>query len=171
MKKIIAILGMLCLLPLTAVMATTAPAFAACGGEEHITSYISTGSDNLLIAGRPVRATLHVTKRDCDGYDLVTGMYGTVTKNTGGCTSLSGTGWTTDGYRLNPNVIGDYNGGDLFINCVGGTTSYIVFWNAYEKLTASMPAAARCVGMHFKVVLVAHTDSDFDTDSICFNGK
>lgn len=173
MKKILAILAMLCLLPLTLVAVTTSSATASgCGDTAHLTTAVSTGTDNLLINGRPVKFTLHVDKKDCDGYDLVTDVWGTIHKDNGNCKSP----WArTDGYKLNPNVLGDDNPPTQFVDCVGdafdGTRNYIVFWNVYEKINSSMTVNERCIGMHAVVDLVLHTNPTYDTPSLCFNGK
>jgi hypothetical protein len=168
MKKLIGFILAIMLVGGIFNIALNSPAQAAgCAPVEHLTRDVSVNSDNLLVAGRPIRFTLHVDKQDCDGYDLISGMWGTITKNNGNCTNAFG---ITDDYRLNPNVIGNYNGGTQFLNCNGGQVNYATFWNPYEKLTASMPENDRCVSMHVVVDLSMQGDPNLDTPTLCFNG-
>lgn len=147
---------------------TSSPASAAgCGAVEHLTRDVSSGSSNLLVPGRPIRFTLHVDKHDCDGYDLIDEMWGTATKDNGGCSNAFA---KTDGYRLNPNVIAGYNGGEQFMNCNGGQINYMVVWNPYVKVYASMPENERCIAMHVVVDTIAQGDPNYDTPTLCFNG-
>lgn len=168
-KTLLAMIACLALLVPVSLAATSSPASAAgCGAVEHLTRDTSVGSDNLLVAGRPVRFTLHVDKQDCDGYDLITEMWATVHKDNGGCGNAFA---KTDGYRVNPNVLGGYNGDTQFINCVGGGIDYVVFWNPPAvHLTASMPDNERCVSMHVVVDLILQGDPNLDTPTLCFNG-
>jgi len=176
MKKIIAAIAalLLSLVGIVTVATTTAPTSSAagCGSVQHRTSAVSTGDSNLLIAGRPITFKLHVDMRDCDGYDQITGVFATIHKDGGNCKNV----WAeTDGYRLNPNAIGDANPYTQWVNCVGGltsgTTDYIVTWNVYEKITSSMPKSARCISMVGEVDLIAQTDPpDKTTPALCFNG-
>ena len=168
MKKIIICL----LLILGSLVIVSSPAHAdGCGPTDHLSTAVSSGNDNLLVPGRPILFKLHVDKRDCDGYDLVTGMYGTVHKDNGNCKNIWAT--TTD-YRLDPNIISGTNPPELGIPCdgglTGGTTDYIVFWNVYEKITSGMTENNRCVGMYVTVADRLQKDPHYTTPSLCFNG-
>lgn len=158
---------------LVGIGATSIPANAAgCGDVQHRSSAVSTGNDNLLIAGRPIVFKLHMDQRDCDGYDLITEVWATIHKDGGNCKNV----WaTTDGYRTNPNVIGNANPPTIFSNCVGGLTSgqtdYFIAYNVYEKITSNMPESDRCLAMIAEVDLVAQTDPpDMTTPTMCVNG-
>lgn len=173
MKKLIAALGMICLLPLTLLsISQTAAQAATCGDVQHRSSAVSTGNDNLLIAGRPITFKLHMDQKDCPGYDLITEVWATIHKDGGNCKNI----WaTTTAYRVNPNVIGDANPGEKSVDCVGdltgGQTDYTIRWDVYETISSDMPESDRCLAMTGHVALRLQTDpGDFKTPSMCVNG-
>lgn len=176
MKKITGLLAALCF-ALTSVVgftaATQGASAAGCGLENHLWSRV-TVSDNLKVAGRPVSFTLHVSKRDCDGYDLVTGMWGTIAKDGGACTAAPPGGgvWVNDEYRLNPNIISGFNPGTATLDCDNGQLNYRKDWTGVEgqKVYSWQSADNRCVAMHIVVDVVLSADPTYDTDPICFNG-
>lgn len=171
MNKVTATLSaMLLALAVLVGVGSVTPASAACGSEVRLSTVAKSASDNLRVQGRSIRATMYITKIDCTGYDQVTGMWVVLTKEASGCTSLGGTGWNTDGYRVNPNAIGGTNPPERFVNCTGSGTVFRIDYNVYERITSSMPANQRCVGVHLTIDITLATDENVDSDSICLNG-
>lgn len=176
MKKIIAILGMLCLLPLIAVGMTSTPATAAgCGAWQHASS--TTGwvaSDNLKIAGRPLKWTFGLDVRECDGYDEVKNVSANLSKSNIGCQAVLG---YTDGYKFNPNSLGAgngaVNGGEKWVDCIGSAGNYGVTYPAYDgtRIGQYMDANQRCLNFTFTVDIQAQADPAYtNADPICING-
>lgn len=168
MKKICIALAALVAVCATLVGFSASQASAAgCGSEVELTRDVSSGSDNLLVPGRPIRFTLHVTKQDCDGYDQITGMWGTISKNSGGCSNAVA---VTRAYYLNPNALGGYDAPNTQFICNGGQVNYITFWNANVRITSGMAESARCVAMSVKVDDALQGDPNYSTAALCFNG-
>lgn len=168
-RKIISAVAVLMMMIALTVGFSGIPANAAgCGDVQHKSSSVATSDSNLLIAGRPVRFTLHVDQRDCDGYDLITEVWGTIHKDSGDCST-----WVaqTSEYRLNPNVIGTANPPEQSAPCSRGVVDYFIPWNVYEKITSDMTENQRCIAMTSVVAVIGHADPDpFVTPSICVNG-
>lgn len=174
MKKITAALAALTvtITSLVAFSATTSPASAAgCGAER--TTVSTTGwvaSDNLKIAGRPLKWNFSVRSVDCDGYDVIKGVSASLSKSSTGCNAALG---YTDGYKFNPNSLSGVNGVEKWVNCTGTAGNYSVSYPIYdgEIIRSSMPSSERCLNFTFTVDIQAQADASWtNADPICFNG-
>jgi hypothetical protein len=170
-KLILALASLLCISGSVVGVATSSAHSAGCGPEQFTNS--TTGNvagDNLKVAGRPLRWTFAVYSRDCDGYDLITGVSAGLSKTSGGCQAALG---YTDGYKFNPNALGGVNGGEKWVNCIASAGDYGVTYPSYEgvHLTSGMSSAARCLNFTFTVDIQAQADPSWDNAApICFNG-
>jgi hypothetical protein len=177
LKKILALLSMLCLIPLTIVAVTSNSATAdGCGPERHTSSSTGkVGGGNLKIAGRPLIWVFSVDSRDCDGYDLITHVAASLSKDGTGCQAVLG---KTDGYKFNPNALGagrgSVDGGEKWVDCNPTAGNYAVTYPSYEdvRIGQYMDDNQRCLNFTFTVDIQAQADAKFDNaDAICFNGK
>lgn len=107
------------------------------------------------------RLYVWLTYRDCsNGFEARQYRMKIVPYNPGDCFKLRG-------WRVNPNLIGNYNPGTRKRGCDGDSEQEIV-WNLYqERIPFGSDAHERCIGAKVTMDIRLADDKHFDMPSLC----